>query len=78
MKYNKNVVRSFAMITQLGLSMLAPVFLCIFLGYLIEDHFQIPALVPGIILGVMAGARNTYILAKSVTKDSQKKEDGND
>ena len=32
MKYKRSVYRTFALITQLGLSMITPIFLCVFLA----------------------------------------------
>ena len=74
MKYNGSVYRSFAMITQLGLSMLAPVFLCTFAGAFLENQFQVPTTLPLILLGILAGARNVYVLARSVAKGQKERE----
>ena len=56
------------MITQLGLSMLVPIFLCTFIGGFLEDQFQIPVTLPLIILGILAGIRNTYVIVRNVLK----------
>lgn len=38
MHYKKSVFRSLAMITQLGLCVITPVFLCVFIGYQVDSH----------------------------------------
>lgn len=75
MKYKRSVYRTFALITQLGLTMLAPIFLCVFLGVYLEDKFSLPVFVPLLILGILAGGRNTYILAKRANEDPEDKKD---
>ena len=41
MKYKRSVYRTFALITQLGLSMITPIFLCVFLAVFLEKKFSI-------------------------------------
>ena len=43
MKYKRSVYRTFALITQLGLSMITPIFLCVFLAVFLEKvlHFTV-------------------------------------
>ncbi|MGO5052894.1 AtpZ/AtpI family protein [Lachnospiraceae bacterium LCP25S3_G4] len=74
MGYKRSVHRTFALITQLGLSMLAPIFLCTFLGVYLEDRFSLPVFIPLLILGILAGGRNTYMLAKRANEDKEDKE----
>ena len=74
MKYNRSVYKSLVMISQLGISMLAPVILCTAAGMFLEDHFHIPVTVPLIFLGILAGARNTYVLAQHVARSQKDRE----
>ena len=46
MHYKKSVFRSLAMVTQLGLSVLTPILLCIYTGYLVDSHFGTKLMVP--------------------------------
>lgn len=62
------------MVTQLGLSVLTPVFLCIFIGYQVDVHFQTKILIPMLILGVLAGGRAAWQLVKA-TMEQEKRED---
>ena len=74
MGYKKSVYKTFALITQLGISMIVPVFLCTLLGVFLEDKFSIPVTVPLIILGVLAGGRNVWILARRANEDPEDEE----
>lgn len=76
MGYKKSVYKTFALITQLGLSMIVPVLMCTFLGVYLEDRFGFPLTIPLIILGVLAGGRNVYVLARHANEDSEEKKDG--
>ena len=37
--YKRSVFRSLAMVTQLGFSVLTPILLCVYTGYLVDSHF---------------------------------------
>lgn len=73
MKYNKEVFRNITLITQLGIQMLTPIFLCVAAGVFIDNRFSTYFTLPLLILGIMAGARNTYILAMSASKQGNEK-----
>lgn len=59
-------MRSLAMVTQLGISMLAPLILCVCLGIWLDETFGWSVTAVLVVLGIMAGARNTWILANDV------------
>lgn len=66
MKLDKDVLKGLALITQVGISMLAPVVLCVFIGTWLDGKFgwnTVPVL---LILGILAGGRNTWILLKGM------------
>ena len=75
MKYKKSVYNTFALISQLGISIIVPIFLCTFAGVFLEDKFAISITVPLIILGVLAGVRNAYYLVKRAYEDPEDNED---
>ena len=77
MKYKRSVYRTFALITQLGLSMITPIFLCVFLAVFLEKKFSISLFIP-LVMGVLAGGRNTYYLAKHANEDPEEKEEHQD
>lgn len=62
------------MVTQLGLCVVTPVFLCIFIGYQVDSRFGGKIMIPMVILGVLAGGRCAWMMAKK-TLEQEKKED---
>lgn len=74
MKYRKDVFTNLALITQLGIHMLTPIFVCVAAGILIDRYFHISATIIFLIVGILAGARNTYILAmRAANNDGERK-----
>lgn len=72
-KYDKSVYRSLVLITQFGINMLVPVFLCFFAGYWIDTKFQTSWwTIILFFVGALAGFRNIYIMAKKVYDDKDK------
>ena len=75
MKYKKTVWKTFALISQLGISIVVPIILCTFIGSFLQERFSVSLIVPMIVLGVLAGARNAYVLAKQAIKELKDEED---
>lgn len=75
MKLNREVMYMAGMITQLGISMLAPVVLCVFAGYWLDNRFGWHTVIPLLILGILAGVRNCYLLIRHIQNRERKKED---
>lgn len=61
----KSVLRSFAMVSQIGISMMVPIFLCAALGYWLDGQFhrQYFFLIM-LLLGVGAAFKNLFVLTK--------------
>lgn len=72
MKKRNEIVRSLAMVTQLGVSMLAPVVLCAFVGSWLDERYGWSVTAILLILGILAGARNTWILLKQIQPPTPK------
>lgn len=73
-KYDKEVYRSLTLITQFGINMLVPIFLCTFLGIFIDKKLGTNFIVIIMFfLGALAGARNIYIFSKSIYDKSKGK-----
>lgn len=71
-KNKRSVYRSLALITQFGINMLVPIFLCSFLGIFIDEKLGTSFWV--IILffmGALAGFRNVYFFAKKIYEDTE-------
>ena len=76
MKKNNDVVKGIIMITQIGLTMLVPIFLCIFIGYQLDSHFQTRFwFIIFLILGILAAFRNVYVLTKQFYAKDKARED---
>ena len=62
MKYKQSVYKTFALISQLGISILVPILLCTFFVF-----------IPLVIVGVLAGLRNAWVLARHANEDPEDK-----
>lgn len=73
MSNNKEVFTNFALITQLSIHMLTPIFLCVAIGLFIDKQCKTSVTVVFLVLGILAGGRNAYILAMNAAKKNNKK-----
>lgn len=72
-KYDKSVYRSLALITQFGINMLVPVFLCFFAGYWLDNRFGTSCwTIVLFFVGALAGFRNIYLMSKQIYEDRDK------
>lgn len=72
MKYKKTVYQALTTISQFGINMLVPIFLCSFLGIFLDRKLGTSCFM--IILffaGALAGFRNVYLLAKKIYDDGE-------
>lgn len=75
MKLNKSVYTTLALISQLGISMIVPIFLCTFVGVKLDEKYGWATTIPLIIVGVLSGARNVYVLVKRASSVIEAGED---
>ena len=70
----QEVFKTWTLVLQLGISILVPIFLLVALGYILREKLNIDVLLICIILGVLVGVRNTYVIIKNYLKmmDSSK------
>ena len=73
MKNRNEIIRALAMVSQLGVSMLAPVVLCAFIGVWLDEKYNWSVTAVLLILGIMAGARNSWILLKQMQPPESKR-----
>ena len=74
----QDVVRALILVTQLGVNMLVPIFLCLFFGQWLDKLLGTRFLVIiFILLGILAAYRNLYVVLKPMVKGNpeRKKED---
>ena len=75
-KYKSSVYQTFALVTQFGISMLVPIFLCSFLGKFLDDTFCTSYwFIILFFVGALAGFRNIFIMAKKTYEPKEKDED---
>ncbi len=78
MRHQKSVFRSLTMVTQLGISVMTPVFLCVFAGYYVDTRYGTSLMLPLLILGVLSGGRCGYVMAKNTFLVNEKQEAAED
>lgn len=73
---NSKVIKALMLITQLGISMMVPIFLCVFAGGWIDKKLQSGWALPVLlILGIAAAFRNVYYLLKPFYAKDKERED---
>lgn len=71
-KERQSTFRMLTLITQFGINMLVPIFLCFFVGYYLDKKIGTSYLmIVFFFIGAMAGFRNIYIFARRMTKDDE-------
>ena len=75
MNYKKSVYTTFAMISQVGISMVVPILLCTYAGVWLEEKFDFPWTVIMIVVGVLAGVRNVIALVKRMKQITEEDAD---
>ncbi len=78
MKKKNTIVKTFSLVSQLGISVITPVVICTIIGLKLEEKFSIPVTIPLIILGVLAGGRNAYVLVSQMIKEMAAEKDEDD
>lgn len=74
-RYDSTVFQSLALVTQFGITMIVPIFLCSFLGWFLDQKLGTSFLfVLLFFIGALAGFRNIYILSKKVSETRSKKD----
>lgn len=75
MRYKKSVYTTFAMISQVGLSMVVPILLCTYAGVWLEERYDFPYTVIMIVVGVLAGIRNVIAIVKRMQQITEEESD---
>jgi ATP synthase protein I len=76
MKPDKKVLKAVVMITQIGISMLVPIFLCVFVGIRLDEWLGTNFItVIGVLLGIVVAFRNVYIMTKQFYAKDKARED---
>ena len=75
MGYKKSVYKALAMISQVSITMLVPIFLCCMLGLFLRNQFGIRMIFPLFFIGAFAGMRNVYVMLSAIYKEDDRKHD---
>ncbi len=71
-KERQTTIRMLTLITQFGINMLVPIFLCFFIGCYLDNKMGTSYLmIIFFFIGALAGFRNIYIFARRMTKDDE-------
>lgn len=75
-KSDKAILQAFAMVSQVGITMLAPIFLCVYVGMKLDGWLGTDYLfIIFVLIGVLAAFRNVYLLMrKFYAKDLEREE----
>ncbi|MDD2970958.1 MAG: AtpZ/AtpI family protein [Lachnospiraceae bacterium] len=67
----KKVAQSLTLITQFGINMIVPIFLCSFAGIYLDKWLGTSFFMVGLFfIGAIAGFRNIYIMAKHIYRNN--------
>lgn len=73
---DKHVFKAITMVTQVSISMMAPIFLCVFIGYQLDKKFSTGYwFLIFMVLGFLSSIRNVYYLTKSFYAKDKARED---
>lgn len=75
MKNYGPILRMLSLISQLGITMLTSVFLCMFIGLWIDRKFSTHVFLLFLVLGVLGGIRGIYSLIRQYIDDDSREDD---
>ena len=76
LKEKSKLFKTFTMLSQIGISMMVPVFLCVWFGSFLDEKFGTSFLFPiFLILGFLSAIRNVYILTRTFYAKDKARED---
>lgn len=64
MDNNRQVFKMLTLISQIGITVLTTIFMCLGIGYLIDKYFGTHLMTVFIILGVLASFKSAYMLIR--------------
>lgn len=74
-KKEHKIIRTLAMVSQIGISMMVPVFLCTWIGWLLYQRFDNAIwLLLMLFIGIGASLRNLYVLTASFYSEDMRRE----
>ena len=75
-KQNRDVAKALMLVTQLGVNMLVPIFLCLFVGQWLDKKLGTQFItIVFIFVGILTAYRNFYVVLKPMLKGKKEKAD---
>lgn len=75
-KDQRSTMRTLTLISQVGISMLVPIFLCFFAGLFIDKKLGTNfIMIIGFFVGAVSGFRNAYVLVMRTMKNNDRDDD---
>lgn len=75
MKKNHTVLKTLSLVTQLGITMLTSIFMCMFVGLWLDEKFSTHFFIPFLLLGIGGGVRGVYTLIKNASDEEKESDD---
>ncbi|MDO4941942.1 MAG: AtpZ/AtpI family protein [Lachnospiraceae bacterium] len=75
MKTKHKILKMLSLITQLGITMLTSVFMCMFIGLFLDRKFSTHFFIPFLLLGIAGGFRGVYTLVMKAIEDEKESDD---
>lgn len=73
---NRDIVESFSLVTQFGITMIVPIVMCVAFGVWIGGKFNMDWIViPLFFIGALAGYNNIYRMSKKYLKNKDRRKD---
>lgn len=73
---DKKIFKAITMVTQVSISMMVPIFLCVFIGYQLDERFGTSYwFLIFMALGFLTSIRNVYYLTKAFYAKDKARED---
>ena len=69
--YKSSVYKTLALITQIGISIMVPIFLMLIISILIKNNFDVDLILVFVIIGVVVGIRNTILLINNFLNEEK-------
>lgn len=76
--FDSKVIVPLSLLSQVGISMLVPIFLMVGLGSWVDQHFSTQLFPLFILLGIGAGFRNTYFLIMKAAGRKKEEKQGDE
>lgn len=70
--FKSEVFKSWALVLQLGISMMVPILLLVAVAYFIKTKLNVDLMLFFVILGVIVGARNIFVILRNYLNSMDK------